>query len=549
MKRHSFTFMLYFSLTFLLIACASKNQQIAFDPNNGGLYLPDGFGAVVVVDSIGPSRHLAVRDNGDIYVKLKITSENPGSVALRDTDGDGKADSIQAFGNYVNDGIFATGMRIHDGYLYYSTEKVVYRQKLDNQFIPTAAQEIVLMDESEQWHIAKPLTFDKEGNMYVPYSAPSNACASYINATGNAIQQAGQFPCPELINHAGIWKFKANKLNQTQKEGEQIGTGLRSIVAMSWNNTSNKLFVVQHGRDDLHLLWPNHYSAWDNAVTPAEEFFEINPGKNYGWPYSYFDLHTQARMQAPEYGGDGKKQADDQSYDKPLLAFPAHWAPNDLLFYKGDQFPKRYKEGAFIAFHGSTNRGPYPQAGYLVAFVPFENGKPSGDWEVFADGFAGVDTIVNVSDAKYRPMGLAEGPDGSLYVNDSKKGKIWRILYKGNKDEKEKFNAAALALMEKRKVSATNIKTPDPKKNLIQITYSKIGEGIYRANCSNCHQANLKGDGNRFPSIVKSNYLNDKASFRNLISNGKNKMPPFKNLSNNELNELENYIQSTIQKQ
>ena len=91
-----------------------------------------------------------------------------------------------------------------------------------------------------------------------------------------------------------------------------------------------------------------------------------------------------------------------------VVAFPAHLGPNDILFYQGNQFPTRYKNGAFIAFHGSTNRGPYPQAGYLVAFVPFKNGKPSGTWEVFADGFAGVDTIVNVSDAQFRPMGLAE---------------------------------------------------------------------------------------------------------------------------------------------
>ena len=416
------------SACLLMVGCASKKEKLAFDKDNGGLYLPDGFGAVVVIDSIGPSRHLAVKENGDIYVKLKITSDAPGSVALRDENGDGKADIIQPFGTYVNDGIFATGMRINNGYLYYSSEQVVYRQKLDNELVPTSKQEIVLIDENAQWHIAKPLSFDNAGNMYVPYGAPSNACASYISTTGNSIQQVGQNPCPELINHAGIWKFKANAINQTQKDGTQLGTGLRSIVAMDWNKQSNTLFAVQHGRDDLHLLWPQYYSAWDNAVTPAEELFEINENSNYGWPYSYYDALTKQKLQAPEYGGDGKKLAIDQTYTNPLAAFPAHWAPNDLLFYTGDQFPNRYKNGAFVAFHGSTNRGPYPQAGYIVAFIPFENGKPSGEWEVFADGFAGVDTIVNVSDAKFRPMGLAEGPDGSLYINDSKKGKIWRII-------------------------------------------------------------------------------------------------------------------------
>ena len=491
----------------LLIGCGSKKENIAFDKDNGGLYLPDGFGAVVVIDSIGPSRHLAVKENGDIYVKLKITSDTPGSIALRDENGDGKADIIQPFGSYVNDGIFATGMRINNGYLYYSTEQVVYRQKLDDQLVPTSKQEIVLIDENAQWHIAKPLTFDHVGNMYVPYGAPSNACASYISTKGTSEQQAGQNPCPELINHAGIWKFKANALNQSQKDGTQLGTGLRSIVAMDWNKETNTLFATQHGRDDLHLLWPQFYSAWENAVTPAEEFFEIKESSNYGWPYSYYDLFKKQKLQAPEYGGDGKKLAIDQSYTNPLAAFPAHWAPNDLLFYTGNQFPDRYKNGAFIAFHGSTNRGPYPQAGYIVAFLPFENGKPKGEWEVFADGFAGMNTIVNTGDALARPMGIAMGQDGSLYISESVKGKIWRIMYKGKKSD---FGEASLAKLEQRKNQRTNIKDPDRKLDNLETEMIETGSQVYNLHCGTCHQRDGEGDGSRFPPINNSRVVNGK---------------------------------------
>jgi mono/diheme cytochrome c family protein len=103
--------------------------------------------------------------------------------------------------------------------------------------------------------------------------------------------------------------------------------------------------------------------------------------------------------------------------------------------------------------------------------------------------------------------------------------------------------------MEQRKNTATNIKTPDPIKDIIQIKYSKVGQTIYQINCTNCHQANLKGDGNRYPSLIKSNYLNDKSSFRNLIYNGKGNMPGFKQLSSKEIDELETYIQSVISKQ
>jgi glucose/arabinose dehydrogenase len=132
---------------------------------------------------------------------------------------------------------------------------------------------------------------------------------------------------------------------------------------------------------------------------------------------------------APEYGGDGKKTPEAGKYPDPLVAYPAHWAPNDLLFYSGKNFPAKYNDGAFIAFHGSWNRAPEPQAGYKVVFQPMKNGKANGAYEVFVDGFAGEMEDNSPRNAKYRPVGLAVGPDGSLFVSDSQKGRIWRISY------------------------------------------------------------------------------------------------------------------------
>jgi glucose/arabinose dehydrogenase len=114
------------------------------------------------------------------------------------------------------------------------------------------------------------------------------------------------------------------------------------------------------------------------------------------------------------------------------MAFPAHTAPNDLLFYTASQFPESYLQGAFIAFHGSWNRSPKEQEGYYVAFVPFRDGLPSAEWEVFADGFAGHKPVLSPGDAVHRPMGLAQGPDGSLYVSDSRRGTVWRIMFANN---------------------------------------------------------------------------------------------------------------------
>src|SRR4029077_9367447 len=113
----------------------------------------------------------------------------------------------------------------------------------------------------------------------------------------------------------------------------------------------------------------------------------------------------------------------------PVAAFPAHWAPNDLLLYDGHQFPTAYQGGAFIAFHGSWNRAPLPQGGYNVVFQPLADGKASGPFLIFADGFAGASK--EPGQAAHRPSGLAVAPDGALYISDDQRGRIWRVSFHG----------------------------------------------------------------------------------------------------------------------
>jgi glucose/arabinose dehydrogenase len=102
-----------------------------------------------------------------------------------------------------------------------------------------------------------------------------------------------------------------------------------------------------------------------------------------------------------------------------------------VLIYAGAQFPTRYLGGAFVAFHGGFDRAPLPNEGYDVVFVPFQGNAPQGTWESFAEGFTGGGTPLPAN-AAHRPMGLAEGPDGSLYVTDDKAGRVWRVLYTGS---------------------------------------------------------------------------------------------------------------------
>jgi mono/diheme cytochrome c family protein len=204
-------------------------------------------------------------------------------------------------------------------------------------------------------------------------------------------------------------------------------------------------------------------------------------------------------------------------YEKPLMAFPAHWAPNDLLFYTGDQFPDHYKNGAFIAFHGSTNRAPYPQAGYFVAFIPFKNGKPTGQWEAFADGFIGENPVVDVSDAPFRPMALAVGSDGSLYLSETVKGKIWRVMFKGNRKD---FGPANLARTEQRKL-LPHIRTPHEVNDNLQKDKVYGGEKIYASYCAPCHQHNGKGAEGRFPPLAVSSWVTgNKTKLIQVLLNG-----------------------------
>jgi glucose/arabinose dehydrogenase len=187
---------------------------------------------------------------------------------------------------------------------------------------------------------------------------------------------------------------------------------------------------MQHGRDQLHDIFPDMFTDKQSAELPAECMYELHKGSNCGWPYLYYDQIQHKKILAPEYGGDGKKEYTGEAQD-PVVAFPGHMAPDGLLFYTGNMFPAKYKNGAFVAFHGSWNRSPEPQKGYFVAFVPFKDGKPSGDWEIFADNFSGGPAFMQPSKAKHRPCGLAQGSDGSLYVSDDSNGTIYRIMYKG----------------------------------------------------------------------------------------------------------------------
>lgn len=413
-------------------AAASDSTSAAFDlrPSDSAtmmsdsLKLPAGFAATTVVENFSGARHIAVAPNGAVFVKLQRLKDGKGIYRLMDTNGDGKADKITGFGDYAG-----TGIAIRDGYLYASSDTCVYRYKLDKDFNvvdPNHPEKIVTGLLARGEHEPKAITLDYSGNLYVNIGAYSNACQLQDRQKGSP----GQKPCPILDSAGGIWQFRADQLNQTYGDDRRYATGLRNVVGFDWNTETNTLFVMQHGRDQLHDLFPEIWDTKQSAELPAECMYELHKGSNCGYPYIFYDQFQHKKILAPEYGGDGKKTAGEDAQD-PVMAFPGHLAPNGLLFYTGSQFPAKYKNGAFVAFHGSWNRAPEPQEGFFVVFVPFSNGKPTGKWEIFADNFSGGADRTASGAAEHRPCGLAQAPDGSIYVtDDTRRGFIWKIAFK-----------------------------------------------------------------------------------------------------------------------
>jgi glucose/arabinose dehydrogenase len=422
----------------------SSNQSasaLTCAPDNGGITLPNGFCASIFADSIGHARHLVVGSNGDVYVNTWSGPYYQGPthsggfvVALRDTNSDGKADIIKRFGSSRPNG-GGTGIGLYNGSLYAeegdtSSKRIVRYSISTDSMTPTAAAVTVVAGlPANGDHPMHPFAIDASGNMYIDIGSATNSC----QVKNRTLESVGRKPCTELQTRAGIWRYDANTPNQKFSTAERYATGIRNAVGIALDG-AGQLHSTQHGRDQLYDNWPKLYTAEQGQNLPAEELMVIEQGGDYGWPTCYYDGTQRKLVLAPEYGGDGGKAAlgDCATKKGPEAFFPAHWAPDGLMFYTGSQFPAHYKDGAFIAFHGSWNRAPGPQQGYNVSFVPYAGGKPAdaSRYEVFADGFAGA--VKQPDRASHRPAGVAQAPDGALYITDDKAGRVWKVVYKGS---------------------------------------------------------------------------------------------------------------------
>ena len=507
-------------------AAKAKSQTCPND--DSGLKLPAGFCATVFADGIGHARHMAVAPDGVVYVNTwsgrYYGNDRPHAggflVALQDTSGTGKADRIERFGETAQDGGHGgTGIGIYKGAIYAESNDRIVRYSLPaGSILPSGSADTIVSGLPLGGdHPMHPFMIDTDGKMYVDVATATNAC----QAKNRTPKSPGLNPCTELETRGGIWLYDADKTNQSFSPGERYATGIRNAEGFAIDS-SGRIFVTQHGRDQLRANWPDIYKPDQEATLPSEELLLLKAQGDYGWPECYHDPFLQRLVLAPEYGGDGKTAGVCANKIAPIAVYPAHWAPNAMVRYDHEQFPAHYRGGVFIAFHGSWDRAPYSQGGYNVIFQALSGDHASGQCEIFADGFAGG--IESPAAAQHRPSGLAVGPDGALYASDDIRGRIYRIEYHGGAD----FDPAnvtpcpsATTPAGKQVVEASqppegthpdagaNANLPVPPGATRAVV--QLGDRIYHgqvggAGCTGCHGAN--GEGTPLgPPLTKHKWL------------------------------------------
>lgn len=487
---------------------ASQSPKAECPDDAGGIVVPKGFCVTVLADGLGHVRHIVAAPDGTLYANTWTGPYYPDQpppggfvVALKDQTGDGKADLIERFGpSFDEGGRGGTGIGRYKNWLYVESNDAVVRYALKpGEFAPSGKPETVVSGiPVDGEHPMHPFAIDDAGALFIGVGSASNSCQE----VSRALESPGRKPCKELETRAGIWRYDANKTG-VFSPNERYATGLRNSEGFDFDE-AGRLFVTMHGRDQLRESWPRLYDAAKGAELPSEEVLVLKEGAEYGWPECYFDPTQGKLVLAPEYGGDGGREVGIcANRTPPVAVYPAHWAPNDLKIYKAASFPKPYRGGAFIAFHGSWNRAPGPQGGFNVVFQPLADGRPSAPYIIFADGFAGPSR--QPGRAVHRPMGLAVGSDGALYVSDDVKGRIWRITYVGEPGS-TKLEAAPV-VADAPTVSAAALAVPAGRtKEDVELGFRIFRGEVSDGTCGSCHG----GDGTGTPGgpdLTKGNWI------------------------------------------
>jgi len=510
----------------LSTAAAPAQTQPELLPEPEGFRLPPGFDAEVFAEDLGDLREMAVTADGVVYVIRKSRGWfEPGVLALADADGDGFAETREAFGGLVGSDVEVWTDLNGAEWVYAAGPRNVYRwRRAPGDLAPSGRRETIVRSLPRmREHAWKTLAIDPDGGLYVMFGAPSNVCETEWRSPS-----PGRTPCPELENAAGVWRFDAARRGQRQGDGEQFATGVRNMIAFEWDPLTGGLYGAQHGRDFLNRWFPDLFSARDGAELPSEEFHRIERGDDLGWPFSYFDHEAGERRTNPEYETEatpnrGRNPADP-AFKMPLHGFPGHWAPSGLAFAPEGTMPEPFARGAFIAFKGGWGRNIHPpQEGYRISFLPLtQAGEKAGEPIIFADGFEGRRPLDYPSELPFpssrndgatAPQGLAFGPDGALFLGDARAGRIWRITWRGEAAAQAErrvfagFQAALTPVLEEAARLGAAIAPPPSSLTLASMSTEERGEALYRRECAACHGVDGRGAEKVGPSLTESRRL------------------------------------------
>ena len=337
------------------------------------LNLPDGFRVHVFAENVPGARQMTQAPDGTIFVG----SRNEGNIyAVKDTDGDFRADKVTVIAEGLD---MPNGVAFRQGSLYAAEIHRIIRFDNILKNIREDAPFKVDIDglPEDEHHGWKYIDFGPAGYLYVPVGVPCNVCDKENEVFGT------------------ILRFKTGNPNY-----EIYAKGVRNSVGFDWNPKTGKMWFTDNGRD------------WMGDNKPADELNRVSQkGEHFGFPYCH-----EGDLPDPKFG----EGVDCSQFKAPKLKIQAHAAALGIKFYTGEMFPKKYRNGAFIALHGSWNRSS--KVGYKVIFVPVAD-KEAGPAQDFLTGF------LQGEDYFGRPVAFLQLDDGSLLVSDDYGGTIYRITY------------------------------------------------------------------------------------------------------------------------
>ncbi|MBE9008962.1 sorbosone dehydrogenase family protein [Pseudanabaenaceae cyanobacterium LEGE 13415] len=365
---------------------ASRPPTVVPIPENPVLRVPAGFTVNVFAEGLDRPRWLALAPNGDVLV-----TETRRNQITKLQHRDGVVFSRRPFATAENGLNLPLGMAFAGDSFYVGNTDAVLRFPYVNDRISGRGEKIAeLPGQGYNQHWTRNVVVSPDGQrLFVSIGSRSNA---------------DEEPLP---------RASIQVMNLDGSDRRTFASGLRNPVGLAFNPATGALFATVNERDQL-----------GDGLVP-DYLTQVDEGAFYGWPYAYL---TPDRLDPRHVESDGKSTRPDLAAKTrtPEVLFEAHSAALGLKFYTGNTFPERYRSGAFVAFRGSWNRSQ--GTGYKIVFVPFNDGRPQGQYEEFLTGFL-LDPKVPTTWG--RPVGLLVLNDGSLLFTDEANNRIYRIQYAG----------------------------------------------------------------------------------------------------------------------